>query len=238
MARLPILMYHNVVTNEKLSVGLSIWVDKLEAQFQYLVQNNYSTFHFYELDKANKLPQKSVVLTFDDVTENQLLFAAPLLEKYNLKATFFIPFQYIGKTDLWNNDSSTKIMTLEQLQLLKQNFIELGHHSFKHRGYASLTEVEIEEDFKNCYDYIKQAGLTVSPVLAYPYGNFPKKGIQNKVFKKILQKNNIKYGLRIGNRVSSFPFTNPYAIKRIDIKGEDSLFVFKIKLKIGKLRLF
>jgi peptidoglycan/xylan/chitin deacetylase (PgdA/CDA1 family) len=236
MARLPILMYHNVVANEKLSFGLSIWVDKLEAQFKYLAENNYATFHFYELEKLNKLPQKSVILTFDDVTENQLLLAAPLLEKYNLKAIFFIPFHYIGKTDLYNN--GTKIMTLKQLHLLNPKFIELGHHSFKHRGYASLTEVEIDDDFNNCYYYINQAGLTVSPVLAYPYGNFPKKGIQNKVFNKILQKNNIKYGLRIGNRVSSFPFTNPYAIKRIDIKGDNSLLVFKIKLKIGKIGFF
>jgi peptidoglycan/xylan/chitin deacetylase (PgdA/CDA1 family) len=48
------------------------------------------------------------VLTFDDVTENQLLCLS-FTEKYNLKATFFIPFQYIGKADLWNQGKKNHV---------------------------------------------------------------------------------------------------------------------------------
>jgi peptidoglycan/xylan/chitin deacetylase (PgdA/CDA1 family) len=54
------------------------------------------------------IPPKSVVLTFDDVTENQLLCLS-FTEKYNLKATFFIPFQYIGKADLWNQGKENHV---------------------------------------------------------------------------------------------------------------------------------
>lgn len=230
-------MYHNVVLNSKLSTGLAILVNKLEEQFQYLAENKYATFHFSELENRTKLPSKSVVITFDDVTENQLNFALPLLEKYNLKATFFIPFKYIGKTDLWNSGFE-KIMTLQQLKTLNSKYVELGHHSFEHKTYSSLSESEINEDFNKCYEIIRQSGLNVSPALAYPYGNFPKRRIANKDFKKVLEKNSIKFGLRIGNRVNSFPFSDPFAIKRIDIKGEDSLLAFKLKIKIGKLGLF
>jgi hypothetical protein len=53
-----------------------------------------------------------------------------------------------------------------------------------------------------------------------------------------MHENGIKYGLRIGNRVNNFPFKNDYLVKRIDIKGEDNLFRFRLKLKIGKLKLF
>lgn len=237
MSRFPILMYHNVVLNDEESIGLSISAAKLEQQFYYLAKNNYTTFHFSELENRTNLPTKSVVLTFDDVTENQLHLAMPLLEKYNLKATFFIPFKYIGKTDLWNNGTE-KIMTLEQLKALNSKYVELGHHSYEHKAYASLSEIEINEDFDKSYQTINQSGLNVFPALAYPYGNYPKKGIPNKLFKKRLIKNNIKFGLRIGNRLNSFPFSDPYEIKRIDIKGEDSLLIFKIKMKIGKLNLF
>jgi hypothetical protein len=44
--------------------------------------------------------------------------------------------------------------------------------------------------------------------------------------------------LRIGNQINKFPFKNPYEIMRIDIKGEDSLLKFKLKLRFGKLKLF
>jgi hypothetical protein len=61
------------------------------------MENNF--FSSFRIRIAVNHSAKSVVLTFDDVTENQLLCLS-FTEKYNLKATFFI--QYIGKADLWN----------------------------------------------------------------------------------------------------------------------------------------
>ena len=54
----------------------------------------------------------------------------------------------------------------------------------------------------------------------------------------IITKDNIKMAFRIGNRLNRSPFKNKYEIQRIDIKGEDGLFSFKWKLRLGKLRLF
>ncbi|TDD98638.1 polysaccharide deacetylase family protein [Flavobacterium cellulosilyticum] len=237
MNKLPILMYHNVGPAETDSVGLCISKAKLEQQFDFLSKNEYVTFHFSELDKINDLPKKSIILTFDDVTENQLLYAVPLLEKYNLKACFFIPFSYIGMKDLWNFGSE-KIMTIDQLKELNPEQIELGYHSFEHKKYDSMSEEAIQKDFLDCNDIIKNNDLKVFCSLAYPYGNYPRELAEKQKFKKIMQENGIKYGLKIGNRPNKFPFKDDFEIKRIDIKGEDSLFSFKLKLKFGKLKLF
>lgn len=236
MAQLPILMYHNVSQKEAASDGLTISSQKLEKQFQYLKENNFVTFHLSELALLESIPPKSVVLTFDDVTENQLVYACPLLEKYHLKATFFIPFQYIGKSDLWNKGSQ-KIMSIQEIKSLGNN-IELGLHSFAHGKYDAMSASEINEDFKKCFQIIDENDLKVYHAIAYPFGNFPKKNPKNAVFKSVLEKNNIKMGLRIGNKVNKFPFKNPYEIMRIDVKGQDSLLKFKLKLRFGKLKLF
>ena len=182
------------------------------------------------------IPQQSIVITFDDVTDNQFLYAVPLLEKYNLKATFFIPFGYIGKTDLWNEGKET-IMTMQKLQSLG-TWIELGLHSYAHKKYETLTETQINEDFEKCFKIIEENDLKVYKAVAYPYGNFPKKEPKKTLFKSVLEQNNIKMGLRIGNKINKFPFKNPFEIMRIDIKGEDSLLKFKLKLRFGKLKLF
>lgn len=237
MARLPVLMYHNVSPNNSESVELTISTSKFEEQLQYLAEKNYTAIFASELMNSNEIPPKSVVLTFDDVTENQLLYAFPLLKKYKCKATFFIPFAYIGKTDAWN-DGSEKIMSIEQLQSLDSEVVELGHHSYLHRKYASLTADEIQDDFDQSFEIIRQNNLTVVPALAYPYGNFPKKGVQNEVFFDLLQKNGIQLAFRIGNRTNKFPLKDNFKIKRIDVKGQDSLLTFKWKLRVGKLRLF
>ncbi|MFM9826984.1 polysaccharide deacetylase family protein [Flavobacterium sp.] len=237
MSKLPILMYHNISSNLDLSRGLTLASQKFEKQLQYLVKHNFTTYFISELDNKNSISSKSVVLTFDDVTENQLLYALPLLKKYNIKATFFVPFSFIGSSDSWNLGSE-KIMTIEQLKSLDPDCVELGHHSFSHKKYSELNKNEIQDDFDKSFEFISKNDLKVFPALAYPYGNYPKKENQKKDFFQLLEKNKIKMALRIGNRVNHFPFKNKYEIQRIDIKGEDNLFVFKWKLRIGKLRLF
>lgn len=242
MSKLPVLMYHNVCQSESQINSLTISIENLEKQFQYLSDNNYQTFHFAELEHRSSIPKKSIILTFDDVTENQFLFAVPLLEKYNLKATFFIPFFYIGKTDLWNtgfDGPQQKIMTIEQLKQLPANSIELGYHSYEHKKYQGLTALEIQNDFLKCERVIHHNDLKVYPALAYPYGNYPKKNKKEKdFFKQLMVSNKMKFGLRIGNRPNVFPFKEDYEINRIDIKGHDNLFVFRLKIKFGKLKLF
>ncbi|MDR0227942.1 MAG: polysaccharide deacetylase family protein [Flavobacteriaceae bacterium] len=233
MAKLPILMYHNVTEDYTKVEGLTIHKDFLEEQFKYLVSKNYKTYYLSELLDTKSLTGKNVVITFDDVTVNQLAYAVPLLEKYNLKATFFIPFAYIGGTDGWN-DGKEAIMTVEQLKSLP-DLVELGHHSYKHRAYAKLTNEEIKEDFDACFAICEQQQLSVFSAVAYPYGNFPKKEPAKSVFFQELVKNKMTYGLRIGNRVNKFPFKNPYEIQRLDIRGNESMFKFKIKLLFGKL---
>jgi len=235
MTRLPILMYHNV-SEDKNSKGLTIFRDKLEEQFAYLNEKGYTTYHFSELENKASINPKSVIITFDDVTVNQLVYAVPLLEKYNLKATFFIPFEYIGNVDLWNSGKEN-IMSIEQLKALDGK-VELGLHSFAHKRYATLTKEEINDDFSKCFEIIEQNELKVYNALAYPYGNYPKKEPNKSKFIAVLKQNNVKAGLRIGNKINKFPFKNPYEIMRIDVKGEDSLLKFKLKLRFGKLKLF
>lgn len=241
MSSLPILMYHNLTDDKEKGLNLTLCIDKFEAQLQYLVEHNFNTYFVSEIDKLTVLPKKSVVLTFDDVTENQLIFALPLLQKYMVKATFFIPFQYIGKHDSWNHTDQNvgeKLMTIAQLQSLDPLYVELGHHSYGHRKYSDLSLEQIQEDFDKSFECIANSKLNVFPALAYPYGNYPKKDPFQKEFFQLLEKNNIRMAFRIGNRLNAFPFKNKYTLQRVDIKGEDSLLVFKWKLRLGKLRLF
>ena len=240
MSRLPILMYHTICNHSSNSKGLTLSYDKLEAQFQYLVAKGYTSLHFRDIEKfkhTNDFPEKPIIITFDDVYVNQYEFAYPLLKKYNLKACFYAPFSFVGGTDVWNNGTE-KLMSVSQLKDLDPAVIELGLHSFAHRPYSSLSLESIQEDFKKCHDFVSKHNLNISNVLAYPYGNFPRKEPKKTQFFEELKKQNIAYGLRIGNRLNKLPLKNNYELNRLDIKGEDSLFKFRMKLKLGKLSLF
>lgn len=233
MIRLPILMYHHI--SKESATGLSISVENLEKQLFYLFEKNYKTYHFKDLDGTQNITSKrNIIITFDDAYVSQMQLALPLLKKYQLKATFFVPLKYIGKMDEWNT-SSLDIMNLDQLKSLDPEFIELGFHSFYHKKYDELSNAEIEADTRRCMEFVAKNELNFSKVLAYPYGKFPKDNVRNEIFNEILKNNGIEYGLRIGNRINDFPFKNPYKIQRLDVKGEYSLSKFRKKIKRRKL---
>lgn len=232
MPRLPILMYHHVSLEE--SKGLTISVKNLESQLCYLAEKGYKTYHFRELGQLEKATsKKNIIITFDDAYVSQMKYTIPLLKKYKLKATFFVPLDFLGKTDLWNT-SELEVMTINQLQSIDYEVVELGFHSFYHKKYTEISDAEIEVDTRKCVEFVSENNLNFSPVLAYPYGKYPKEKLRNKSFQKTLSQNGIKYGLRIGNRINSFPFKKPYEIERIDVKGEWSLLKFRQKIRFGK----
>jgi len=239
MARLPILMYHNITSDSSESHGLTISKEKINKQLSYLKAEGYVTLHFSDLKDLTKsnFPKKAVIITFDDVYESQLEIAYPLIKTYNFKASFFAPLAFLGDVDRWNT-SKESIMSVEQLRSLDSKVIEIGLHSFNHINYAKSSLETIEEDFNKCKELIQTTKLSVQSVLAYPYGKYPKKEPQKTNFFNFIYGEKISFGLRIGNRVNRFPFRNNYQIQRLDIKGEDSLSTFKAKLKYGKMRLF
>lgn len=225
-------MYHQVDLNE--SMGLIISSEKLEAQFKFLAEKGYHSYHLSELKQLQKLPvKKNIVITFDDGYVNQLEYAYPLLQKYHLKATFFIPLKYIGSEDTWNSPTSP-IMDLEALKSIDPTVVQLAYHSYEHKKYTELSPEQIETDTQKALEVVSENALPFGPYLAYPYGKFPRKDPKRSQFFQRLQKNHFQYGLRIGNRLNTFPFNNPFEIQRIDIKGEYSLSKFKRKIRFGK----
>lgn len=237
MAKLPILMYHNICLENTNSKGLTISKDKLESHFKVLKAQGYTPLHFSEIQSfslSSIKPKKPVIITFDDVFETQFEWAYPLLKQYQMKASFFIPFSYVGGHDDWN-DGHHKIMSIGQLKALDRDIVELGLHSFMHRPFDQMTPEEIELDFKECRKFIQKNNLDVNNILAYPYGKFPRSSTKKQQFFNLLTKHHIAYGLRIGNRLNSLPLKSIYELNRLDIKGEMSLGAFKRKITYGKL---
>ena len=233
MAKLPVLMYHHVTQAE--GKNLTISVKNLEKQFKYLSESGYRSYHFRELLKLKRLPKgKNIVITFDDCYVSQKELVVPLLKKYNLKAVFFAPLHFLGSKDDWNT-STLEVMSVEQLKALDSTIVELGYHSYFHKKYNEISKEEVEEDLKKSIEFVTNNKLNFSPVLAYPYGKFPREKIQKRMFQTVLSENGIAYGLRIGNRINKFPFKRPFEIERIDVKGEWKLLKFRQKIRFGKL---
>lgn len=238
---LRILMYHKVLNGAP--DGLTVTPGQFEAHLKYMSEKGFRAVSFQRVkelhDAGRPLPPKTVILTFDDAFLNFRTYALPLLIKYGFSATLFVPVGHMGKTNVWDQGSEPVMSAGELLQLAIQYQVEIGIHSFLHGNYREMPLSGIEEDLNNCFDTLTASSIPFTRVLAYPYGGYPKKDPERKTqMFELFKRLNLGFALRIGNRINPWPLKQPYEVKRIDIKGTDSFFIFKTKLLKGYARRF
>jgi peptidoglycan/xylan/chitin deacetylase (PgdA/CDA1 family) len=227
---LRVLCYHRVhpLPSDRFSVAPT----QFELQLRYLIRSGFSFIRACDLLVERPLPDRPLLLTFDDGYVDNLQFAQPILQRHGARATIFIVSGYAGDRARWVADGST-LMSPQQLRELDPNVIELALHSHSHRAFASLSLDEIEDDLLRNLEFFSQHGLSMTPVLAYPYGSRPRCS-QDKL-RTFLTQLGIPLAFRIGNRLNRLPLVNPYEIHRIDVHGDVSEAAFKWKLWVGRL---
>ena len=105
--RVPILVYHSVAPHHPGQTPAQIQLDvdttSFQEQMNYLAEHNYSVISLEKLVDALKnnapLPERAVVITFDDGWVSQYRHAFPVLRQHGFKATFFIYTKPIGRDD-------------------------------------------------------------------------------------------------------------------------------------------
>ncbi len=139
-ANVPILMYHYISTapsaNDKIRVGLSVPPDMFDAQMKLLVDNGFTTISLFDLYNnlatGQPLPDKPIVLTFDDGYVDNYEQAFPILKKYNQTATFFV---ITGRADAKDPAYMSWDMIAEMsragmdMQLHSKEHVDLRHRS-------------------------------------------------------------------------------------------------------------
>lgn len=94
----PILMYHYISPlppdADDIRIELTVEPDIFRSHIQYLALNGYTSISLYELDQAllngTALPQKPIILTFDDGHIDHYTYAFPILKEFGFTGTFFI----------------------------------------------------------------------------------------------------------------------------------------------------
>lgn len=104
--KVPILMYHYISTPPEgadiYRVDLSVTEAAFAEQMAYLRDNGYTTVDFYDLSLAitnqAELPDKPIILTFDDGYADNYQNAFPVLAANGQKGVFFVVTEFIDKS--------------------------------------------------------------------------------------------------------------------------------------------
>ena len=161
---IPVLYYHSVEEVERNEVVIS--PEKLRKELQYIKDSGYVTLTMSEVNdyiNNNKpIPEKSILITFDDGYMNNYTDAFPILKELDMKATIFV---------IANGLDDGYYLSSEQLKELSDYGIDIESHTFTHPHLNELTyEQQLEELVKSKE---KIEGITGKPVLsvAYPFGD-------------------------------------------------------------------
>jgi peptidoglycan-N-acetylglucosamine deacetylase len=108
------------------------------------------------------IPDKLVVLTFDDSKASHYTVVRPLLKKYGFGATFFITEGFTFRT---NKD---EYLTWEQIAELHRDGFEIGNHTRDHMGLTKANLPKLKEQVDAISAKCAAHGIPTPTSFAYP----------------------------------------------------------------------
>lgn len=212
-----ILAYH-CIGYEK-NNGLKVPQQQFRKQMEYIKDNCYTTITLQQLSKfilENKpIPQKSVVITFDDGYVDNFQYAYPILKEFNLNATVFV----IAKTI----DKSKNYLTSNQLKELQANGIDIQSHTLVHEELTTLSYEKQLNTLKESKKILENPLNKKVSYIAYPYAKYNNNTI------KAANDAGYSMGFILGGRVAR-KNDGIYTLHRISVIPSDSMDVLKARL--------
>lgn len=157
----PIIMYHSLLKEESRHGPYVISPQQFEEDVAYLQREGYTTIVMEDLlayvHKGQPLPEKPVMLTFDDGYYNNYEYAFPVLQKYGAKMVLSPVGSY---TDAYSRTQEERAnysyLTWERLREMRESgLVELQNHTYdmhasdaSHRKGASKTAGETPEQYR------------------------------------------------------------------------------------------
>ena len=216
----PILEYHMVT--EEPRPGAERYVvlpEDFAAQLDYLTAEGYTTITPQDYARARKgkqqLPEKPVILSFDDGYEDNYRVILPMLEERGMKAVFYVVTNDIGLPGY---------MTWDNLFDMERHGMEIGSHTANHIPLTTLPTEKQREELHLSKLMLEWKGLKTIYSFSYPTGAYDAGVVAMLAEEDYLTAVTGEAGL---NNVE----TNPYLLHRVNIpRPHFGLTEFRVRL--------
>ncbi len=226
--KVPILMYHSIShsTNRKFK-QFTVSPFLFAEQMSYLHQHAYVPITVTQFVNGlsqgdSALPERPVILTFDDGFADFFTDALPVLKQYGFSATMYIITAFVNSTSCWlqrEREASRPLLTWHQITQMHASGIEVGAHTHTHPQLdmlsASSAQNEIVISKKILEDHL---GQKVSS-FAYPFGYY------TPTTQRLVQAAGYTSACAVKHAMSSAS-TNPFVLARLMVKPTTNIKIF------------
>ena len=220
-----ILMYHDIATDRASAKRLSVPVNDFAAQLHFLYAEGYETLTAAAvacaLAEGRELPERAVVITYDDGFADLHETALPILNRYHFTVTVFV-------TTEWVQDSKSsrsarrpgKMLSWSQIRDLASAGFEIGAHSCSHPQLDQLSNQYLEEELRISKAKLEDELQRPISGMAYPFG------YSNVRVRRVVQRLGYNYACAVGNRMIDGA-SDQFALPRLTVKRGTSLRQFQ-----------
>jgi peptidoglycan/xylan/chitin deacetylase (PgdA/CDA1 family) len=212
---IPVIMYHSIDYNDRFT-KLSVSPESFERQMKFLRDRRYNVIGLDKvveyMQKKQKIPPRTIAVTFDDGFYNNYEYAYPVLKRYHIPATFFIIVKMIGEPGYlgWK----------EIREMSDSGLVTIGSHSVSHIWMPAMGAVDLERELRSSKETLENALGRKVDAFCYPIG------AHNDRIKKAAAEAGYLCAVTT-NPGRTAPSDDVFGIKRIKIsRTSDSLLVF------------
>ena len=174
---IPVLMYHHIAeTYPKGAEGANITPELFEAHMRGILERGYTPIfvadYYNSVQKGESLPEKPIIVTFDDGYLSNYEIAYPILKKLDIPATIFIVTSTVGATAESGVVGNSHFTWEQAREMQKSGVIDIHSHSHTHRNMTMLSTAEVQEELR-LSRYLIERNLNKSCfVFSYPFGGY------------------------------------------------------------------
>jgi peptidoglycan/xylan/chitin deacetylase (PgdA/CDA1 family) len=218
--QVPVLMYHEIADTAATASRLAVAPDAFADQLAYLRDAGFNAITAGALSAilaggAGDLPERPVVLTFDDGYGDFYGQALPLLKQHGFTGTIFMTTGWIGK-----EGESKRMLNWRELAEVEQTGIEIGAHTCRHPQLDQLPDGLLREELYVSKSVLEDnLGLKV-PGLAYPFGYSSAK------VRRVAREIGYAYGYAVGNAMTTSA-ADTFTLPRLTVRRTTTMDEFR-----------
>jgi len=166
------------------------------------------------LTDPETLPEKAVMITFDDGYRSAREVASPLLRRFKYPSVLFVPTDYIGGHNTFDDGIEPQIPICDwnDLRELARAGVSIQSHGASHKRFSVLTLAEIEHELLRSKDLLEDNVGSSVEIMAFPYGDH---GGNWHNIEQVLEKVGYQAACLYGGGLVTFPGAERYRLPRL-----------------------
>lgn len=185
----PAVMYHSLLKDPARAGDYIVSPEVFKADMKYLLDNGYTSVFTSDLvnyvENGVPLPEKPVLVTFDDGYYNVMEYALPFMLENNIKGVMNVVGAYTERSSQEDeHNPAYSYLTWEDIAVLNESGVfEIGSHTYdmhsigarsgckkKYGENADTYRAALTEDINRLQTELSEKSGVTPAVFAYPYG--------------------------------------------------------------------